>query len=112
MPKILNAAALVMCPHGGKVQVIPSQLTTTAGGSPVLVLGDLDGKPIVGCTQPPSPTTAPCTATTPMLVGASLKVTVGGRAALLDTATGMTNGVPPGPWKVQLPGQAKVDATA
>ena len=87
-----------------------SQNVTSAGGSPVLVLGDLDGKPIVGCAQAPSPSTAPCTQTLPMMVGASAKVTAGGKPVLLETATGMTNGVPPGPWKVQTPGQTKVDA--
>lgn len=111
MPKVLTSAAVVTCPHKGKVQIMPSQTTVTAGGNPVLVVGDLDGKPIAGCTQPASTSTAPCTATTPMTVGASMKVTVGGKPALLDTAMGITNGVPPGPYKVDSPGQTKVDAS-
>ncbi|MBN1172598.1 MAG: hypothetical protein JXA67_10540 [Micromonosporaceae bacterium] len=110
MPKVLTAAAVVLCPHGGKVQIIPSQTATAIAGNPVLVVGDLDGKPIVGCAQPVSQSTAPCTATLPMTVGASTAVVAGGVPVLLETATGMTNGVPSGSWQVQSPGQAVVDA--
>jgi hypothetical protein len=110
VPKVLTSTAVVMCPHGGKVQIMPSQTTAVSGGNPVLVVGDLDGKPIAGCTQPVSTSTAPCTQTLPMTVGASTKVTASGTPALLDTATGMTNGVPPGPWRVRNSGQKNVDA--
>ena len=110
MPKLLTSTAVVQCPHGGKVQITPSQTAVLAGGNPVLVLGDLDGKPIAGCAQPASSSTKPCTQTLPMLVGASMVATAGGAPALLDTATGMTDGVPPGPWRVLAPGQSRVDA--
>ena len=57
-----------MCVHGGKVMLVPKQTIVIAGGA-VLCEGDLVGAPIVGCAQPPSPGTKPCTTVVSTLPG-------------------------------------------
>ena len=70
---------------------------------------DVIGAPIVGCAQPPTPATKPCTTVVSTLPGSwSLKVLVGGKPAYLATPTGMTDGVPPSPIMVVYPGQELV----
>ena len=98
-----------MCAHGGKVMLIPSQGTVTISGAPVMCVPDLIGAPIVGCAQPPTPATKPCTTVVSTFPGSwSLKVLVGGKPVYLQTLTGMTDGVPPSPITVAYPGQALV----
>jgi hypothetical protein len=98
-----------MCAHGGKVMLIPRQGTVTISGAPVMCVPDLMGAPIVGCAQPPTPATKPCTAVVSTFPGSwSLKVLVGGKPVYLQTLTGMTDGVPPSPIMVAYPGQALV----
>lgn len=111
---ILTTAAKIMCAHGGQVTLVPRQMKVLAGGAPVVCLGDLVGAPIVGCAQPPTPTTAPCLAVAgeipiPM-VGMSPNVTVGGKPVLLTGINGVTTGVPPSPLVVTFPGQTKAMA--
>ncbi len=78
-----------------------------AGGSPVLCRPDLEGAPIVGCAQPATPTTKPCTTVVQTLPGStSLKALVGGRPPYVATLSGVTDGVPPGAIMVVHPGQA------
>jgi hypothetical protein len=80
-----------------------------AQGAPVLRLVDLVGAPIVGCLQPPTPTTVPCTLVVSPLPGStSLTVTINGIPVLVATATAITNGVPPGVVTVISPGQVAV----
>jgi hypothetical protein len=95
-----------MCAHGGKVMLIPRQGTVTIRGAPVMCVPDLMGAPIVGCAQPPTPATKPCTTVVSTLPGSwSLNVLVGGKPVYLQTLTGMTDGVPPSPITVAYPGQ-------
>lgn len=97
MPTIVNSSAVIMCAHGGQVVVTPRQATVVVQGGPALCEPDLVGAPIVGCAQPPTPSTKPCTTVVSTLPGStSLRVTAGGRPVYLDTLTGMTDGVPPG----------------
>ncbi len=118
MPKVLNADAVILCQHGGKVQVAASQQVLLVGGRPALVQGDLEGKPISGCpvvpSSPPAPLMKPCLTVVGTLVGAAAKLTAGGKPVLLATATGLTDGVTtPGPtntWRVQSAGQIKLEA--
>src|SRR3954447_22227862 len=111
MPPLVNVNAAIMCAHGGKVMLIAKQTSVTAGGAPVLCEGDLVGAPIVGCAQPPSPGTKPCTMVVSTLPGSSSPtVMVLGRPVLLQTLQGMTDGVPPGMLMVANPGQATVQA--
>lgn len=109
MPPIVTAAATITCIHGGQVTLIPKQQQVTIQGAPVLCEGDLVGAPIIGCAQPPSPATKPCTMVASTLPGGtSLKVQVAGRPAHIATLSGLTDGVPPGAIMVVNPGQVAV----
>jgi hypothetical protein len=111
MPPVVNASATIMCAHGGQVQIIPKQTTVMAGGAPVLCEPDLVGCPIVGCAQPPSPSSKPCLVVVSTLPGStSMKVMAGGRPVYIQTLTGMTDGVPPGIITCVNPGQTTVQA--
>ena len=111
MPPLLTSNATVICAHGGQVQLIPKQAIVQAQGGMVMCEGDLIGSPIIGCLQPPSPGSKPCTLVVSALPGGSNpKVLVGGRPAHIATVTGMTDGVPPGVITVVQPGQATVQA--
>ena len=91
--------------------IVPKQMQVQIPGGSVLCEGDLSGAPIVGCAQPPSPGTKPCTAVISTLPGSSAPtVSVMGRPVLLSTLTGITDGVPPGTIMVVNPGQATVQA--
>ncbi len=110
MPPIVTSNAVIMCVHGGQVTLIPRQTQVTIQGGAILCEPDLVGAPIVGCAQPPSPGSAPCTAVVSTLPGStSLSVMVGGRPAYVATLSGLTNGVPPGALLVTYPGQATVE---
>lgn len=110
MPPLLTTNAVIMCAHGGKVTPIPSQAQVLVDGAPALCLPDLVGAPITGCALPPTPVTKPCTSTIAALPGSwSLKVLVVGRPALIATAIGLTDSVPPGTFQVLFPGQVRVE---
>jgi hypothetical protein len=109
MPPLVTSNAVIMCIHGGQVTIIPKQMQVTIDGGAVLCEPDLIGSPIVGCAQPPSPGTKPCTMVVSTLPGStSLKVMVGGRPAYVATLSGITDGVPPGALIVSFPGQTIV----
>ena len=110
MPKVLTVGSTLVCAHQGTITLVQSQNLLKVAGQAVLVQGDVDGKPISGCATPVTPSTKPCLTVVSMIAGAATKLTVGGKAALLETAMGMTDGVPPGPWRVQTAGQTKLDA--
>jgi hypothetical protein len=111
MPPIVTTGATITCIHGGQVMLTPRQTTVTIAGNPVLREGDLSGAPIVGCAQPPSPGTKPCTAVISTLPGsASTRVMAAGAPVLLATLSGITDGVPPGALLVVSPGQTTVQA--
>lgn len=111
MPFVLNAAAQLQCPHGGRVAVIPGQRQVLAGGAPALRAGDVEGAPIVGCPVPPTPTTKPCTTVAAVLPGSwASSVLAAGEPVLLQTLVALTDGIPPGPVVVLSPGQAQVQA--
>jgi hypothetical protein len=111
VPLVLNAAAQLQCPHGGRVAAIPGQQRVLAGGAPALRVSDVEGAPIVGCPVPPTPTTKPCTAVAAVLPGSwASTVLAGGEPVLLQTLVAVTDGVPPGPVLVLAPGQAQVEA--
>ena len=109
MPPIVTTNAVIMCAHGGQVTLIPKQTQVTIQGGAILCEPDLVGSPIVGCAQPPTPATVPCTVVLSTLPGStSLKVMVDGRPAYVATLSGLTNGVPPGTLIVSFPGQTIV----
>lgn len=89
--------------------LIPRQAQVRAQGASLLCEPDLVGAPIVGCVQPPTPTSKPCTLVVSTFPGSSsLKVRVGGRPAYVATLSGITDGVPPGIISVLNPGQMVV----
>lgn len=109
MPPLLNANAVILCSHGGKVNPIPSQVQVIAGGAPVLRVPDLVGAPIAGCPVPPTPVTKPCTTVVAVLPPSwSLKVVVGGTPAYVASLIGITDGVPPGALTLVFAGQMVV----
>jgi hypothetical protein len=111
MPPLVTSNATIMCAHGGRVTLIPRQMTVTIAGGAVLCEPDLVGAPIVGCGLSPSPSTKPCTTVASTLPGSSSpNVMVGGRPAYLATLQGITDGVPPGTIMVADPGQTSVQA--
>jgi hypothetical protein len=111
MPPVLTSTAMVMCSHGGRVTLIPRQVTVGIQGGMVMCEPDLVGAPIVGCAQPPTPTTKPCTMVVSTLPGSSTpKVLAANRPVYLATLQGLTDGVPPGTLIVAFPGQAAVQA--
>ncbi len=111
MPPVVTSNAVIMCSHGGQVTLVPKQTQVTIQGGAVLCEPDLVGAPIVGCAQPPTPSTVPCTVVVSTLPGStSLKAFVGGRPAYVATLAGITDGVPPGTLIVTSPGQTTVQA--
>ena len=69
MPPIVTTNATIVCIHGGQVTLLPRQVQVQIQGGNVLCEGDLSGAPIVGCAQPPSPGTKPCTLVVSTLPG-------------------------------------------
>ena len=111
MPLILNAGAQLLCPHGGRVTILPGQQSVLVGGAPALRLSDVQGAPIIGCPVAPTPTTVPCTLVATVFPGSwSSTVLAAGEPVLLQTLIAVTNGVPPGPVVVAQPGQDQVQA--
>lgn len=109
MPLLLTAAAEIICTHGGRVVLIPTQEQLIIQGSPALCVPDLQGAPIVGCAVPPTPATKPCTAVAAIMPGSwTLRVAVGGRFVYVQTLVGITDGVPPGALECLFAGQVIV----
>ena len=97
MPFVLTTNAVITCPHGGKVTLIPKQEVVSIQGGFVLCFGDLVGAPIAGCLQLPTPATKPCTTVLAVLGAIAPKVLVGGRPVHVQMPmTATTDGVPPG----------------
>lgn len=115
VPAVLTTNAIIVCNHGGHVEVVPRQFQVSVQGGFVICDPDLVGAPIVGCLVPATPATSPCTNIIEVLPGSSLpNVLVGGRPAYVQTLIGITNGVipgsPPGQVAVVFPGQECLQA--
>ena len=113
MPLVVTSNARIICAHGGQVTLIPKQTMVQIQGGMVMRESDLVGSPIVGCAQPPSPGSKPCTLVVSVIpgTGSSMRVTAGGLPVHLDTLTGITDGVPPGTIQVLSAGQTTVQAS-
>lgn len=117
MSNVLTEASVIKCPHGGTVHATASQHALKADGHPVLVQTDLMGAPISLCTIPLDPTTGtkPCQLVTSVTAGMAVKMTINGQPIMLDTATGLTDGIPKPPvpvfWTVQSAGQTKLQTS-
>jgi hypothetical protein len=106
----MNQMAQIMCPHGGQVTIIPKPNKLMISGGYALLLGDLMGAPILGCTLPVTPAgQAPCltVAVDPGTSWQSPKVKVMGIPALshMGAPGGMAAGSPGGPLMCVFPGQ-------
>jgi hypothetical protein len=111
MPSILTTGSTVKCAHGGTVTLKASQTKLTVDSQPALVARDLVGAPIPDCPVKPAPGVAPCLAVTSVIAGTATILIIDGGLVLLDTATGLTNGVPqPATWSVISAGHSKFQA--
>ena len=90
MPPLVQVGFTAMCPHGGQVTGIPSSPRVLAGGQPVLTASDTFL--VAGCafTIPPAKP-QPCVKVQ-WLVPA-LRVTIGGKPALLSSSAGLCQSV-------------------
>lgn len=106
---LLTVSATIMCPHGGKATIIPSNTRVTAGGVPVAVQTDVTM--VAGCafTVPPGVPT-PCIPVQWLV--AATRVTIMGKPALTQQSQGMTTGTgPPVPVTIASPGQVRALGT-
>lgn len=112
MPSIVTTNDTILCTHGGTVVLTPKQTVVVAQGGAVLRETDLIGAPIVGCLQPPTIASKPCTSVLSTLPGSTAPtVLVGGMPAHTQTLSGITDGVPPGSISVVAPGAPLVQAS-
>jgi hypothetical protein len=112
MPSVVTSNDVIMCSHGGTVMVTPKQATVQAQGGAVLRDTDLIGAPIVGCAQPPTISSKPCTTVLSTLPGSTAPtVQAGGLPVHVSTLTGLTDGVPPGTISVVSPSAPLVSAS-
>jgi hypothetical protein len=111
VPPVITRNATIVCSHGGRVTLVPRQSQVFIDGAEILCEPDLVKAPIIGCTQPASVSTKPCTLVVSTAPGSSSPtITVGGRPAYLATLGGVTDGVPPGTVAVRDPGQTTLQA--
>lgn len=112
MPNIVTTNDTIICSHGGMVVLTPKQAVVMAQGGAVLRDTDLIGAPIVGCAQPPTIASKPCTTVISALPGSTAPtVTAGGLPVHVSTLSGITDGVPPGSISVIAPGAPLVQAS-
>lgn len=109
--KIIVVSADIRCDHVGVVTNIASQRWVRIAGEPVLVDNDPQGRVISRCPNIGA-TVKPCTTTLKVATGYSSWIRVGGRAVVLDTLDGLTDGTVPGTvhYRVRRPGQSFVEA--
>jgi hypothetical protein len=111
MPLVVTVGSTVQCAHGGTITLKSSQSKLTVDGNAALLATDIVGATISGCTVAASNSTAPCTTVASLIAGSATALGVGGTPVLLDSAKGLTNGLPqPATWNVASAGQAKLKA--
>jgi len=117
MAAVLTEKSTIKCAHQGTVKPIASQTKLKVAGNKVLVMGDLSGKPISGCSTPqtpppPGPPNKPCMTVSSEIPGIAMKLKVSGKNVLLPNVQGFTDGVlsgaAPQTWSVQDAGQTKL----
>lgn len=109
--KIITDRTDLRCDHGGKLNgVFSSDPLVKIDGASVLVDGDLLMKPVSGCPNIGA-TIKPCMLTLTMNSGRSSFIKINHRSVLVDTATGITDGTPPGviKYSVFMPNQGLVE---
>lgn len=113
MPKVITEGSTIKCPHQGTIKFTASQQLLKIDGKAVLVVDDISSGTVSGCINLTNPTsgTVQCQKVLSMTAGAATKLKVDGKPVLLETAKGMTNGLPANIWSVQSAGQTKLDAS-
>ena len=111
MTEVLVAPSTVACPHAPGLVTPDSTSRLTVGKQPVLLAG-LKDKPVAGCINPTSQTTAPCKKVVSVSTGEKSRLTVGGVSVLLADVTGPTDGLPVGFVVKATANQARLKAAA
>ncbi|MFD8495101.1 hypothetical protein [Amycolatopsis sp. NPDC059657] len=96
MGNLLHVGATVMCPHGGRATLLPSQSRVQAGTQPVATLADV--YTIAGCAFAPGGKPQPCV--TIQWVTPSARIQVNGQPAILQSSVGLCQSaekIPQGP---------------
>jgi hypothetical protein len=104
--RVLTVSTPLTCGHPPPVPS-PSRVTTvgtsklSVQGSLVLLKDGILNQPVLGCPTTVTNSTAPCATVDSITVGESVKLTVGGKAVMLDSIVGVTKpptppGAPPG----------------
>jgi hypothetical protein len=120
MSLVVGRNAILVCSHGGQIQIgagdsrlsVSGVTVATSGMESQLSFASAD-PPCTNLTTSSPATAAPCVIQ-PAGAGLAVKLTVGGVPVLLASASGTT--VPktlpaaPGTWKVLSPGQTKLEA--
>ena len=111
MANLITEQSSVVCSHQGKVVLKGSQNKLKIDGARVLLMADMTGAAIVGCTQTNAAAgQKPCLTVVSVLSGMATKCSVDGQPVLLESAQGVTDGVPPGSWSAQSAGQTKLQS--
>ncbi len=111
----LTQDAILVCDHGGKVQLAATQDLVRIEGRRVSVGPDPEGRRIAGCPNAnPTIGIRPCLHTLKVERGHSQFVRIAKQPVCLDALEGLTDGSPPGvvDYKVRSPGQSLVEASA
>ncbi len=123
MPNVVVVGGTIQCKHGGSVKVlqgdnrlqIASAAAITAGMESGLSFAPGSPGLLTPCPWPvpsatPVPGSSPCAATMAATTGVSTQLTVGGKGALLDSATGSATNPndPAATWSVAVAGQTLV----
>lgn len=109
----LTEDATLVCDHGGRVKIVPTQTLVRIRGRRVLVEPDPEGRSIAACPNVnPVIGLRPCVTTLKVKQGYSGFIRIGRQPVSLDSVSGLTDGSPPGTvrYTVVDPGQALVGA--
>lgn len=102
MAAVATVNATAICPHAGTVTLSAVTSTLTVGGADVIIVTDVIGATITGCTwAPPPPANAPCLLVGAYVSGLSTTLKKGGVFVLLTGAKFLTNGTP-GPFQLTI----------
>jgi len=110
MPGLLyHVGATAICPHGGQVTTISSNVRVLVSGQPVATFADTSL--VAGCAFTVGPKPQPCIKV--QWLTPAVRVTVGGQPALLQTSAGLclsAEQIPQGPPTV-VAGQLRVQGS-
>lgn len=106
--------ATCLCQHAGRIDLAHSQDWVTADGVPLLVEGDLDGRPVAHCmggAELVGVTRCRRVATVDDGKSHSRLVTIDGKGLVLSTSCGATDyaNVNVSPWSMSQPGQSWIE---